>query len=61
VLGNFPLNSFGRIINRKRILEDMDYKDFDGLPVNERGYLINESTGAIYSKFTFEDLFMPIS
>jgi hypothetical protein len=39
----------------------MDYKDFDGLPVNERGYLINESTGAIYSKFTFEDLFMPIS
>lgn len=39
----------------------MDYKDFDGLPVNERGYLINETTGAIYSKFTFEDLMMPIT
>lgn len=61
VLGNFPLDDHGRIINRKQVLEEMDYKDYDGLPVNERGYLINETTGAIYSKFTFEDLFMPIT
>lgn len=61
VLGNFLLDSYGRIINRKQVLEDMDFKDFDGLAVNERGFLINESTGAIYNKFTFEDLFMPIT
>lgn len=39
----------------------MEYKDFDGLPVNEKGYLINETNGAIYSKFTFEDQFYPIT
>lgn len=33
----------------------MEFKDLDGKPVNEKGYLINESNGAIYSKFTFED------
>lgn len=61
VMGNFLLDSYGRIINRKQVLEDMDFKDNDGLTVNERGYLINESTGAIYNKFTFEDMFMPIT
>ena len=55
------MDSCGRIINRKQVLEEMDYKDYDGLPVNECGFLINETTGAIYSKFTFEDIFLPIT
>lgn len=61
VLGNFPLDRQGRIINRKQVLEEQNYKDFDGFTVNNKGYLINDTTGAIYSKFTFEDLFMPIT
>jgi hypothetical protein len=54
------LDSYGRIINRRQVLIDMNYRDRDGLPVNKLGYLINETTGAIYNKFTFEDLFYPI-
>ena len=60
-LGNFPLDKEGRIINRAQILNEMNYRDFDGLPVNNRGYLVNETTGAIYSKYSFEDLFMPMT
>lgn len=39
----------------------MKYRDFDGLPVNNRGFLLNQTTGAIYSKYSFEDLFMPLN
>lgn len=60
VLGNFPLDHMGRIINRKQLLEDMDYKDFDGRPVNNKGFLINETNGKVYSKFTWDDLCHPI-
>jgi hypothetical protein len=60
-LGNFELDNHGRIIDRDEVLEQMNYKDFDGIPVNVRGYLLNETTGAIYSKYTFEDFFMPLT
>lgn len=60
-MGNFELDNYGSIIDRDEILEQMNYKDFDGIPVNVRGYLLNETTGAIYSKYTFEDFFMPLT
>ena len=60
VLGNFPLDSFGRIIDRTKTLLEADFHDIDGQLVNEYGYLINERTGFIRSRYTFEDLFKPI-
>ena len=56
VLGNFPVDRFGQIINRDEILRKRKYRDFDDQPVNECGYLINELTGAIRSRYTHEDL-----
>jgi len=60
VLGNFPLDNKGRIINRKEVIRRNKFRDMDSQLVNEKGYLINEQTGAIRSRFTYEDLFMPI-
>lgn len=60
VLGNFPLDSFGRIIDRTKTLIEADFHDIDGQLVNEFGYLINEETGFIRSRYTYEDLFKPI-
>jgi hypothetical protein len=59
VLGNFALDSDGQIIDRERTIMESNFLDRDGLLVNEKGYFINELTGAIRSKYTFEDLFMP--
>jgi hypothetical protein len=59
VLGNFPLDSDGYIIDREKTIMEANFLDRDGLLVNEKGYFINELTGAIRSKYTFEDLFMP--
>jgi hypothetical protein len=59
VLGNFELDKDGCIIDRERTILTNNFLDYDGLLVNEKGYLINEVTGAIRSKYTYEDLFMP--
>jgi hypothetical protein len=59
VLGNFPLDSKGRIIDAKKVIWKNQFRDYDSQLVNEKGYLINEKTGAIRSRFTYEDLFMP--
>lgn len=61
VLGNFPIDKFGQIINRKETIWKNHFRDLDDQLVNERGYLINEKTGAIRSRYTFEDLFMPVT
>ena len=37
----------------------MNFRDLDGQLVNKFGWLINEVTGAIRSRYTFEDLFLP--
>ena len=39
---------------------EADFHDLDGQLVNEFGYLINEKTGFIRSRYTYEDLFLPI-
>lgn len=59
VLGNFPLDSHGNIIDRERVILEQNFLDNDGLLVNEKGYLINEENGAIRSRYTYDDLFMP--
>lgn len=59
VLGNFELDKDGCIKDRESTILRNNFLDLDGLLVNEKGYLINEVTGAIRSKFTYEDLFMP--
>jgi hypothetical protein len=56
VIGNFPRDKTGRIINRKEIINKRNFRDFDGLLVNEKGYLINEASGAIRSRYTYEDV-----
>lgn len=60
VLGNFPLDNKGRIIDRRRTLLASEFRDTDGQPVNEFGFLLNEETGYIRSRYTYEDLFLPI-
>lgn len=55
VLGNFPRDLEGRIKDRKLIFR-RNFRDFDGQMVNERGYLINEISGAIRSRYTYEDM-----
>lgn len=56
VIGNFPRDRNGRIIDRREIIQRRNFRDFDGNMVNERGYLINEVSGAIRSKYTYEDV-----
>lgn len=56
VIGNFPRDKNGRIKNRKEIIYNRNFRDFDGQMVNERGYLINEVSGAIRSRYTYEDI-----
>ena len=43
-------------MNRKEIVLRRNFRDLDGQLVNERGYLINEMSGAIRSRYTYEDL-----
>jgi hypothetical protein len=59
VLGNFKLDASGNIEDRDRTIIESNFFDRDGFLVNEKGYLINEVTGAIRSRFTYDDLFMP--
>jgi hypothetical protein len=60
VLGNFPLDCKGRIINRELVIWKNHFRDADGQLVNQKGYLVNEKTGSIRSRYTYEDLFMPL-
>jgi hypothetical protein len=41
------------------VILESDFLDLNGLLVNEKGYLINELTGAIRSRYTYDDLFLP--
>ena len=57
-LGNFKRDECGKIIDRDRVIQQRNYRDRDEQLVNDKGYLINEQTGAIRSRYTYEDLFM---
>ena len=56
VMGNFERDLNGRIKNLKEIIMKRNYRDLDGQLVNEKGYLINEMSGAIRSRYTYEDI-----
>lgn len=56
VIGNFPRDNKGNIINRSQVIQRRNYRDLDGQLVNEKGYLINEMSGAIRSRYTYEDI-----
>ena len=57
VIGNFVRDNEGRIKHRDEI-QKRGYRDLDGQMVNEKGYLINEVSGAIRSRYSWEDLFI---
>ena len=56
-MGNFERDNNGRIINREMVLRKGHFRDQDNHVVNERGYLIDETTGDIRSRYTFDILF----
>ena len=67
VLGSFPRDGNGRIKNlenkdgervgsRRERIRRRNFRDEDGQLVNEKGYLINEVSGAIRSRYTYDDL-----
>jgi hypothetical protein len=56
-MGNFKRDWSGQIIERDYILRRNMFKDMDGNVVNDKGYLIDASTGDIRSKYTFEVVF----
>jgi hypothetical protein len=57
IVGNFERDWKGQIIDRDNVLRASRYVDKDGNVVNERGFLIDESTGDIRSKYTYEVVF----
>ena len=59
VVGNFPMDSSGNIVDRDQTIIESNFLDRDGFLVNEKGFLINEVTGAIRSRYTYDDLFKP--
>lgn len=56
-MGNFELDWQAKIVERDFVLKRADYLDQDGNPVNKKGYIIDESTKDIRSKFNFEVVF----
>ena len=57
ILGRFKRDWQGNIEDRDQALRDNHFRDLDGNIVNERGYLIDESTGDVRSRYTFEKIF----
>lgn len=56
-MGNFDRDWSGQIIDRDNVLRACHFEDKDGNVVNERGYLIDEDTGDVRSKYTFDVVF----
>lgn len=57
IIGNFPRDWSGQIRDRDLTLRKSHFRDRDGNVVNERGYLIDEHTGDIRSRYTFDVVF----
>ena len=57
IIGNFEREWSGHIKEREYTLRKMYFRDRDGNAVNQRGYLIDETTGDIRSQYTFDVLF----
>ena len=57
IIGAFPRDWDGSIIDRDYTLRKAGFVDNEGHPVNERGYLINEQTGDIRSRYSYDVIF----
>mmetsp|Transcript_33625 Transcript_33625/g.51836 ORF Transcript_33625/g.51836 Transcript_33625/m.51836 type:complete len:147 (-) Transcript_33625:1418-1858(-) len=57
IIGNFERDWSGKIDERHFVLSRANYIDRDGNVVNDRGYLIDEHTGDIRSRYSFEVMF----
>jgi len=56
-MGNFPRDWSGQIKDREIELRNNHFRDRDGNVVNEKGYLIDEQTGDLRSRYTFDAVF----
>ena len=54
IMGNFHRDWAGKIINQDQTLREMQFRDLDDHAVNKKGYLIDEETGDLRSKYTYE-------
>ena len=57
IIGNFPRDWRGQIADRDIVLREAGRRDRAGNAVNERGYLIDEHTGDVRSRYTFDVVF----
>ena len=57
ILGNFDRDWTGGIKDREYTLRKMNFRDKDGNLVNEKGYLIDEKTGDLRSRYSFDVVF----
>lgn len=60
ILGNFERDWTGQIKDREYTLRKMHFRDLDGNAVNDRGYLIDEHSGDIRSRYTYDVVFRNI-
>jgi len=56
-MGNFDRDWSGQIVERDNVLRASHFEDKDGNVVNERGFLIDQHTGDLRSKYTFDVVF----
>lgn len=52
IIGNFERDWLGKIENKEQVLRQYNFRDREGKIVNEAGYLINDSTGDIISRYS---------
>ena len=57
IMGNFERDWSGQIVNREHVLRQNHFRDREGMVVNEKGYLIDATTGDVRSRYTFEVVF----
>jgi hypothetical protein len=57
LLGTFKRDWCAAIPDREYLLKKHGFKDLDGNCVNARGYLIDDHTGDVRSRYTFEVMF----
>ena len=57
ILGNFRKDGMDHLVSKEEIVR-RNYRDIDGNLVNSKGYVISEQSGAIRSKYTYEDMFI---
>jgi hypothetical protein len=60
-LGNYPRDWTGGIKDRDYVLRKSHFRDLDGNVVNDRGYLVDENTGDIRSRYSYDVVFKQLN